>query len=275
MNESDYRGVFDFTGKTAIITGGAGILGPQFAAGLLQNGARVAIIDVDEEATRKTTESLARTHGDRIAGFICDVADPEAVAGMVREVAERFGEIHILLNNAGYFPDDFDAFFAPFEEYTLEQWRKVMAVNIDAMFLVAQAVGRAMIRQRSGGTVIQISSIYGVLSANNRIYEGSEYLGSPINNPAAYSASKAAVIGLTRWLATYWAKHNIRVNAIAPGGVESGQNETFQRRYGQRVPLGRMARPEEIVSTVLYLASDATSYVTGQCLLVDGGLSAW
>ena len=222
-----------------------------------------------------TTRSLARDHGDKVAGIVCDVSDPEAVAGMVREVAERFEGIHILLNNAGYFPDDFDAFFAPFEEYTLEQWRKVMAVNIDAMFLVAQAVGRAMIRQRSGGTVIQISSIYGVLSANNRIYEGSEYLGSPINNPAAYSASKAAVIGLTRWLATYWAKHNIRVNAIAPGGVESGQNETFQRRYGQRVPLGRMARPEEIVSTVLYLASDATSYVTGQCLLVDGGLSAW
>ena len=275
MNEADYRGAFDLSGKTAIITGGAGVLGPHFAAGLLQNGAQVAIVDVNDEATRKTAGALVRDHGEKVAGIVCDVSKPEAVARMVREVIERFRGIHILLNNAAYFPDDFEAFFAPFEDYALEQWRSVMAVNIDGMFLVAQAVGREMIRQGSGGAVIQMSSIYGVLSADNRIYEGSEYMGSPINNPAAYSASKAAVIGLTRWLATHWAKHDIRVNAIAPGGVESGQNQTFQSLYGRRVPLGRMARPEEIVSTVLYLCSDASSYVTGQCLLVDGGLSAW
>lgn len=275
MNKADYRGAFDFSGKAAIITGGAGILGPHFAAGLLQNGAQVAIVDINEEATRKTVETLVRDHGENVTGIVCDITKTEAVASMVREVAERFGGIHILLNNAGYFPDDLAAFYAPFEEYTLEQWRKVTSVNIDAMFLVAQAVGRQMIRQKTGGTVIQTSSIYGTLAADNRIYEGSEYRGHQINNPAVHSTSKAAVIGLTRWLATHWAEHNIRVNAIAPGGVESGQNKTFQGLYGRRVPLGRMAKPEEMVSTALYLASDATSYVTGQCLLVDGGLSAW
>jgi NAD(P)-dependent dehydrogenase (short-subunit alcohol dehydrogenase family) len=194
---------------------------------------------------------------------------------MVAQTVEIFGGIDALLNNAAYFPDDFAAFFQPFENYSLDQWRKVMAVNIDGMFLVAQAAGKQMLKQPRRGVIIQTSSIYGLLASDNRIYEGSEYLGSRINNPAAYAASKAAVVGLSRWLAAYWAKDGIRVNTIAPGGVESGQNETFTSKYGARVPMGRMATISEMTSTVLYLASDASSYLTGQCIAVDGGLSAW
>lgn len=275
MIERNYSQVFNLSGKTALVTGGAGVLGPEFAAALLQYGANVAVADINPETTAKVARSLAEKHRDHVLGIVCDVAEPSSVAAMVHEVTEHFGSIDILLNNAAYFADDFPAFFAPFEDYSLEQWRKVMAVNIDSMFLVAQAVGKRMLEQGRGGTIIQMSSIYGIVSSDNRIYEGSEYLGSPINNPAVYSASKAAVVGLTRWLATYWAQHNIRVNAIAPGGVESGQNEAFKQRYGARVPMGRMAQREEIVSTVLYLASDASSYITGQCLVVDGGLSVW
>ena len=150
-----------------------------------------------------------------------------------------------------------------------------MSVNIDGMFLVAQAVGKQMLSQGQGGSIVQTASVYGVVAPDQRIYEGSEYMGVEINTPAVYATSKAAVIGLTKYLATYWAKDNIRVNAITPGGVESGQNEQFQSLYSKRVPLGRMGQASEMVAALVYLASDASSYVTGQNLIVDGGLTAW
>lgn len=274
MTPANYRTAFDFDGKVVLITAGAGVLGPQFAAGFLEHNASVTIADINADATQKTVAELVAVHPDRVTGLVTDVSDPSSVSSMVAETVKTFGRIDILINNAAYFPDDFQSFFTPFEDYSLEQWRKVMAVNIDGMFLVAQAVGKQMLLQ-GGGTIIQTSSIYGLLASDQRIYQGSEYLGSPINNPAVYSASKSAVIGLTRWLAAYWADKNIRVNAIAPGGVESGQNDVFTQKYGARVPMGRMARQNEMTSTVLYLASDASSYVTGQCIAVDGGLSAW
>jgi NAD(P)-dependent dehydrogenase (short-subunit alcohol dehydrogenase family) len=194
---------------------------------------------------------------------------------MVEQVVKKFGEINILHNNAAAKSDDLAAFFAPFEEYSLSQWREIMSVNIDGMFLVAQAVGRQLLVQVKGGSIIQTSSIYGMMAPDNRIYEGSFYLDREINTPAVYAASKAAVVGLSKYLATYWADKNIRVNTIAPGGTESGQNDEFKRRYSARIPMNRMADAHEIVGALLFLASDASSYVTGQTILVDGGLSAW
>ena len=129
-----------------------------------------------------------------------------------------------------------------------------------------------MVQQGKGGSIIQTSSIYGMSGPDQRIYEGSHYLGTEINTPAVYSASKAGVIGLTRYLATYWAKHNIRVNTLVPGGVMSGQNEVFQKKYSERVPLARMAEGSEIASALLFLASDCSSYITGQNIVVDGGV---
>jgi NAD(P)-dependent dehydrogenase (short-subunit alcohol dehydrogenase family) len=149
-----------------------------------------------------------------------------------------------------------------------------MAVNLDGMFNVAQVFG-AQMAERSYGSIVQTASIYGLMGPDQRIYEGSEYLGRAINTPAVYTASKAGVIGLTKHLATYWAARGVRVNTLTPGGVESGQNDTFKQRYGARVPLGRMARADEMVGAMLFLVSDAASYVTGQNIAVDGGLSAW
>ncbi|MBC7905474.1 MAG: SDR family oxidoreductase [Rhodospirillaceae bacterium] len=272
---ADCSNAFDFTGKRVLITAGAGILGPQFAAGFLQHGAHVAIADINPETLATVAGELEQAYPGRVLAIVSDVADVQSVDAMVERTVEVFGGIDVLLNNAAYFPDDFPSFFTRFEDYSLDQWRKVMSVNIDGMFLVAQRVGRQMLAQGTGGSIVQTSSIYGVMASDQRIYEGSEYLGSPINNPAAYAASKTAVVGLSRWLAAYWADKGIRVNTLAPGGVESGQNETFTSRYGARVPMGRMAKVNEMTSTVLYLASDASSYVTGQCIVVDGGLSAW
>jgi NAD(P)-dependent dehydrogenase (short-subunit alcohol dehydrogenase family) len=149
-----------------------------------------------------------------------------------------------------------------------------MAVNLDGMFNVAQVFGTLM-AERGYGSIVQTASIYGLMAPDQRIYEGSEYLGRAINTPAVYTASKAGVIGLTKHLATYWGAQGVRVNTLTPGGIESGQNDTFKQRYGARVPLGRMARADEMVGAMLFLVSDAASYVTGQNIVVDGGLSAW
>ncbi len=270
-----YKALFDLSGKVAVVTGAGGILGRHFCAGLAEAGAAVALVDIREDAVNELATELSDKYGVKARGFACDVSDPDSVAGLAKQVVDVFGGIDILHNNAAAKSDDLDAFFAPFEDYTLEQWRQIMAVNLDGIFLVAQAVGKQMVKQGRGGSIIQTSSIYGLMGPDQRIYEGSFYMNRQINTPAVYSASKAGIIGLTKYLATYWADKGIRVNAIAPGGTESGQNDEFMRRYSARIPMGRMAKAQEIVGALLYLASDASGYVTGQTIAVDGGLAAW
>jgi len=273
--EISYRGLFDLRGKVAVVTGGAGILGQHFCAGLAESGAYVAVVDLQGEKAHESAQVLAKRYKTKVIGLGCDVSDPVSVQAMVAAVVAEFGEINILHNNAAGKSDDLEAFFAPFEEFRLDQWRKIMAVNLDGMFLVAQAVGKQMVAQGKGGSIIQTASIYGVMAPDHRIYEGSFYLGRQINTPAVYTTSKAAIIGLTKHLATYWADKGIRANTLTPGGTESGQNEEFKRRYSARIPLGRMANAQEMVGALLYLASDASSYVTGQNIIVDGGLACW
>jgi len=273
--KSSYKSLFELSGKTAIVTGAVGILGQRFCRGLAEFGAQVVVVDLDMERCTTFAAGLERDYDRPALAVSCDVSDPAAVANMVGQVVQRFGAIHVLHNNAASKSADLDAFFASTEKYSLAEWRKIMSVNVDGMFLVAQAVGGQMQKQGTGGSIIQTASIYGLVSSDKRIYEGSFYLGRQISNPAVYSTSKAAVVGLTRYLAANWGDSRIRVNALVPAGVESGQNETFKSRYSARVPLGRMAQADEMVGALIYLASDASSYVTGHCLVVDGGLSAW
>ena len=270
--------VFDLTGKTAIVTGGAGIQGVRVTRGLAAFGADVAVVDVEGEAARALAQSIANEYGVKSLGIPCDVSNRDSVIEMVQTVQGELGSVHVLHNNAATKTRDVEAFFAPFEEYSLDTWREVMAVNIDGMFLVAQAVGRVMIAQGQGGSVIQTASTYGVVAPDQRIYDGASYGERAMNTPAAYSTSKAAVIGLTRHLATYWADKGIRVNSLTPGGVtdeRSEINETFARNYISRVPLGRMAVADDLVGAVVFLASDASSYITGQNMVVDGGWTVW
>ncbi len=267
--------LFDLTGKVAVVTGGVGILGKNFCRALAQHGADVAVIDLFQDAADEFAEELSEAYRVRSRGFSCNIADPESVRSTISSIVATFGAIHVLHNNAATKGSDLLKMFAPFEEYTLETWNEIMSVNINGMFLMAQAVGKQMVEQGVGGSIIQTSSIYGIMAPDNRIYEGSEYMGVRINTPAVYSASKAAVVGFTKWLASYYAPHNIRVNTLTPGGNESGQNETFIKNYSNRIPLGRMGQPNEMVGALVYLASEASSYVTGQNIIVDGGLSAW
>ena len=273
---NDQQGALWSLGNSvAVVTGAGGILGSRICKGLLEFGAKIAVVDIDLEASQSVAAELNKIRASSAISVQCDVSNATSVGQMTSRVVDVFGGIDVLVNNAASKSDDMNAFFAPFEEYSLEQWRKVMSVNIDGMFLVAQSVGMQMIKQGRGGSIIQTSSIYGLSAPDQRIYEGSSYLGRQINTPAVYTASKAAVIGLTNHLATYWAEKGIRVNTITPGGMESGQNEEFKRNYSKRVPMNRMGKPDEIVGAVIYLASAASSYVTGQNIVIDGGLTCW
>jgi NAD(P)-dependent dehydrogenase (short-subunit alcohol dehydrogenase family) len=274
VSRGEYRRLFDLEGRVAVVTGAAGILGRGFAAALADHGASVAVVDLDPDAVAEVAEGLHATYGVPAAGFVCDVADEDAVVAMVDAVEARLGPIDVLHNNAASKSSSLEAFFAPLATTSLETWREVMSVNLDGMFLVARAVGTRMVA-RGRGSIVQTASIYGVMAPDQRIYEGSSYLGMAISSPVVYSASKAGVVGLTRHLAAEWGAAGVRVNTLVPGGVRSGQNDTFLERYAARVPMGRMAEAREMTGALVYLASDASSYVTGQTLLVDGGLSAW
>jgi NAD(P)-dependent dehydrogenase (short-subunit alcohol dehydrogenase family) len=271
----DYAGLFDLSGKSAVVTGAGGILGRHFSAALAAHGASLALVDIDGAAVEALAGELSARHSAPMVPLVCDLADPDAVAAMIANAAKALGGIDIVHNNAATKGDSMEAMFAPAESYAPETWRQHMAVNLDGAFNVMKSAGALMLEQGRGGSIISTTSVYGLLGADDRIYEGSNYLGMQINTPPSYAAAKAGLIGLTRYFAARWGTAGIRVNAIAPGGVESGQNQTFTQRYSARVPMGRMGRTDEVVGAVVWLASDAASYVTGQIISVDGGLTAW
>jgi NAD(P)-dependent dehydrogenase (short-subunit alcohol dehydrogenase family) len=272
---NDMSKCFDLSGKVAIVTGGGGILGRHFCAGLAQYGATVIVADLLVAAAEDTAAAIDEQF--QLKTFPCrlDVSVEESVQELVKNVVAEHGRIDILHNNAASKSSRLERFFDPVETFDMKIWQEIMQVNVDGMFLMARHVGGQMAKQDSGGSIIQTASIYGLVAPDQRIYEGSSYMGMPINTPAVYSVSKAAVIGLTQYLSTYWLGKNIRVNTLTPGGIESGQNDVFQNKYSARVPLGRMAKAEEMVGALIFLASNASSYITGQNLVVDGGLSVW
>jgi NAD(P)-dependent dehydrogenase (short-subunit alcohol dehydrogenase family) len=193
---------------------------------------------------------------------------------IIKTCIDRHGRIDVLINNAASKSDNVTDFFTSDEDFAAKTWRAVLATNLDGAFFMSQAAGREMLRQ-GHGNIVNIASIYGIVGPDLRLYDGSEYLGHQISTPAAYSASKAGLLGLTRHLATVWGPRGVRVNAVTPGGIESGQNDRFQKNYGAKVPLGRMATVSEVANAVLFLVSEQSQYLNGHNLVVDGGFSAW
>lgn len=261
---------FDLSNKVYILSGGGGILGRRFVAALVSHGARVSIIDSDNDRLDKLREETA-SRGDQIEILHGDITQSADWQRFLDTTLNRFGRINGLVNNAAAKSKNF---FAPFSDFPLSDWNEVMAVNLTGAMLGCQTVG-AYLAENGGGSIVNILSIYGVAGPDQRIYEGSIYEGRPINTPAVYSASKAGLWGLTMYLSSYWADRNVRVNAVSPGGVFSGQNDTFVSRYSSRTPMGRMANDDEMSGGLLYFLSDASSYCTGQNLVIDGGLTVW
>ena len=274
MDNRHYRSLFDLRGRVAIVTGAIGLLGRGFCSGLADFGASVAVVDLDVAGVSAFAQQLRNAYGIECIGVPADVSNPDSVRAMADEVERKLGPIDILHNNAATKGQNLDNFFEPTESFSAKAWREVMAVNLDGAFFVAREVGLRM-AARKRGSIIQTGSIYGIEGPDQRIYKGSEYLGRKISSPAVYSASKAGIVGLTKYLAAYWGHCGVRVNTLTPGGVSSGHNDAFTRQYSARVPLGRMARADELVGALVFLASDASSYVTGQNIVVDGGLTAW
>lgn len=258
---------FTIEGKVIVITGALGLLGTTYVDGFSRKGANVVIVDLDGEQCYKRASEIAEKYNTKSTGLRCDITIKTEVEEMVSQTVARYGNIDVLVNNAAV---QTDHFFASFEEYPIGDWEKVLKVDVTGMFLCSQAVAKVM-EKKSGGSIINIASIYGVVAPDEEIYEGAEFRERKINTPLVYSTSKGAVISLTRHLAAYLAKYDIRVNAVTPGGVYSGQNKTFVAKYSKKCPLGRMAKPEEVFNAVFFLASDASSYITGHNLIVDGG----
>jgi NAD(P)-dependent dehydrogenase (short-subunit alcohol dehydrogenase family) len=271
---------FDLTERVAIITGGAGLLGRQHAAAIAGRGGYVVLADVLAEAADRAAAELSESTGLPAIGVGVDITNKSEVERMVATVLDRFGRIDILINNAALTVKGGGTqardYFAPFEDYPLALWERALQVNLTGTFLCCQAVGRQMVRQQRG-VVLNIASDVGTISPDHRIYEGvkSPHTGEPFNTPAAYATTKAGVINLTRYLATYWAHAGIRVNALSPGGVFTNHDPVFVRNLTERIPLGRMAVADEYQGAVLFLVSDASSYMTGANLVVDGGRTAW
>lgn len=253
--------------QVVVLTGGGGIIGRAMTVDLAAAGFAVAVVDRDLDAATSAA-ALADGHA---APFVADVSDREQLVALQEQVESRLGPVEALICNAATKSENF---FAPYPEFPLEDWNQVLATNLTGPMLCSQVFGAAM-AERGHGAVVNVLSIYGIVAPDQRIYEGSEYEGRPINTPAVYSASKAGLWGLTQYLASYWGDRGVRVNAVTPGGVFSGQNDTFVSSYSRRTMLGRMARPEEIAAAARFLVSAEASYITGQNVVVDGGLTAW
>ena len=250
--------VFSLDGRVAVVTGGIGQLGREIVQGLEQRGARVAVFDLAVEK------------------FAVDVTDRGELERATEAVSEELGVPHVLVNAAAIDapPDAPAAEVGPFESYPESSFDRVMDVNVKGTFLACQVVGARMARERRG-SIVNISSIYGMLSPVQDIYDFRRRGGEEFYKPVAYSVSKSALYNLTRYLATYWARDGVRVNTVTFAGVAKDQPREFVDAYTARIPIGRMADVAEVVGPVAFLASDASSYVTGANLVVDGGWSAW
>lgn len=272
---------FNLTGKTALITGAAGLLGMEHAAALLESGAQVVLTDIGESALQTARANLAQKFGaTKIITKVMDVTSPQRVRAVAEELWADGLRIDILVNNAAIDPkvkgDQGVLETSRLENFPLDQWDLQVAVGLTGAFLCSQVFGAAMAGDGNGGVILNIASDLSVFSPDQRLYrkDGLPDDMQPVK-PVTYSVIKAGLIGLTRYLATYWADSEVRSNALSPGGVYNGQGEEFVQRLSALIPLGRMATHDQYRAAVQFLCSDASSYMNGQNIVMDGGRSAW
>ncbi|MBI9071304.1 MAG: SDR family oxidoreductase [Melioribacteraceae bacterium] len=265
--------IFSLNNKTAIVTGSAGLIGKYHCEALIEAGANVIAVDLNKEKCDDVVKELGRN----IYSYKVNITDKNSVEGLKDFTVNNFGGIDILVNNAAIndMVEDPKSSIenSKFENYSLEDWQRSINVNLTGVFLCSQIIGKEMLK-KSSGSIINIASTYGLVAPDQSLYTSCN--GEQLfYKPPAYSVTKAGVLSLTRYLSSYWGKAGIRVNSLSPGGVENGQDENFINKYSIKTPLGRMAKPYEYKGALIFLASDASSYMTGANLIVDGGWTAW
>jgi len=269
---------FDLTGRVAVVTGGVGLLGAEFCRTLAEAGAAVAVVDLNASASQAVTDSLTNS-GYKALALPTDITQPDSVNVAVEKILSTFGRLDVLVNSAAldpkFDPEATNKGITPgaFEDYPLDLWNSALNVNLTGMFLMTQACVKPMIEQGKKGSIINICSTYGLNGPDQRIYikEGKRVAFKPIY----YTVTKAGVMGFTKYLATYYAETEIRVNALTPGGVFNNHEDYFVKNYSAKTILGRMAKKDEMNGALLFLASEASSYMTGNNVVVDGGWTAW
>lgn len=278
MGDSSILEKFNLSGRTAIITGGAGLLGRQHATALIQAGANCVLVDIDKESVQQAADELSGKYQSKVMAISADITSKVAIEALLQSVIQEFNSVEILINNAAINPkvqQDGLKELSRLEHFPLEQWNKELEVGLTGAFLCCQVIGTEMARQ-CRGVILNIASDLSIIAPDQRIYRqlGRDEDNQPVK-PVTYSVLKAGLIGLTKYLATYWAPQNIRVNALSPGGVFDDQPDEFLHRLTNLIPLGRMANRDEYQAAVLFLVSDASSYMTGANMVIDGGRTAW
>jgi NAD(P)-dependent dehydrogenase (short-subunit alcohol dehydrogenase family) len=263
---------FDMTGKVAVVTGAAGLLGAKHCEALAEAGAHVVCLDIKLEDAQELAHQLTHRFGPRCLGVGCDIVQTEQVKSAALTVLGEFGRVDALVNNArsGYATEE----LVGFEDFDVRVIRRDFMVQVEGAVICAQHFGAQMAKQ-GNGSIVNICSTYGVVAPDLRIYQEEQV---KFGTPVSYSVAKSALIGLTKYLASYWGVQNVRVNLLTPGGIRAEgrrQSDTFLNAYSYRVPLGRMARENEMQGAIVFLCSDASSYMTGANLVVDGGWTAW
>jgi NAD(P)-dependent dehydrogenase (short-subunit alcohol dehydrogenase family) len=260
--------LFDLSDKVIIITGAAGNLGSQYAEGLSQAGANVVLGDLDYTKCKQLSTKLKKIYDVDPLPLKLDLTKKISISNLVTKTIKKYSKIDVLINNAAY-QGNSKIRKTSFEELSLLDWNEAISVNLTGIFLACQQIGKIM-KKQGFGNIINISSTYGLVAPDQRIYGDSGQ-----NAASFYSATKSAVINLTRYLASYWANTGIRVNTLSPGGVKRTQTKSFIKNYSKKTMLGRMAERDEYVGAMIFLASDASSYMTGSNLIIDGGWTAW
>lgn len=262
---------FDISDKNVILTGGLGFLGLSYVKDFIANGAIVHVLDIMPAAQSLATLRPIEKAGysGKVLYYRTDITKINQLNLVKKKILNKFGSIDVLINNAALNNPGLkksESYSSDFENFPLKLWNKELAVNLTGAMLCCQVLGGAM---KSGGSVINISSVYGIVGPDQRIYP------KGVIKPVSYSVTKGALVALTRYLATYWGKKNIRVNCVIFGGVENNQSRLFRKQYSFRVPLGRMARIDECSGLLIFLSSDRSSYSNGAIYVVDGGWTAW
>jgi NAD(P)-dependent dehydrogenase (short-subunit alcohol dehydrogenase family) len=275
---SDAGRLFDLSGRVAVITGGLGLLGRQHAEAIASAGGIPVLADIAVDESRFAQMKSSGAFGPSVCAIATDITSPNSVQGLLAAILERFGRIDILVNNAANNPtmgqgEAADA--ARLETFPLARWDADVAVGLTGAFVCSQILGAEMARQ-GRGVIVNVASDLALIGPDQRIYRQP---GLPEDRqptkPVTYSVVKSGLLGLTRYLATYWADSGVRVNAISPGGVYDGQDQAFVARLSELIPLRRMANVDEYHGAMLFLCSDASSYMTGANLVVDGGRTCW